>query len=80
MSITVYSAKSCSRCFTTKKALDKAGLSYEVVDVDKDEATRNMLTERYGYSALPVVVVDDPNAGEWHWSGFRYDAIRSLAS
>ncbi|WP_115685923.1 MULTISPECIES: glutaredoxin-like protein NrdH [Corynebacterium] len=72
MSITVYTKPACVQCTATKKALDKAGLEYNLVDISVDDEARDYVMA-LGYLQAPVVEVD----GE-HWSGFRPDRIRGL--
>ncbi|WKD58782.1 glutaredoxin-like protein NrdH [Corynebacterium caspium] len=74
MSITVYTKPACVQCNATKKALDKAGLNYELVDISLDDEARDYVLA-LGYLQAPVVEFD----GE-HWSGFRPDRINSLAA
>ncbi len=38
--ITVYSKPACVQCHATTKGLDKAGLAYDVVDINVDDAAR----------------------------------------
>lgn len=70
--ITVYSKPQCVQCEATKRALSKAGVSYDVVDVTKD-AEALATVRALGYMQAPVVVT--PNE---HWSGFRPDRIKKL--
>lgn len=72
--ITLYTKPACVQCTATKKALDKAGLEYDVVDISLDDEARDYVMA-LGYLQAPVVVV-----GESHWSGFRPDRIRGLAA
>lgn len=72
--ITVYTKPACVQCNATKKALDKAGLEYELVDISFDDEARDYVMA-LGHLQAPVVV-----AGEDHWSGFRPDRIRSLTA
>lgn len=74
MTITVYTKPACVQCNATKKALDRAGLDYNLVDISLDEDARDYVMA-LGYLQAPVVEVD----GE-HWSGFRPERIRSLAA
>ena len=74
MSITVYSKPACVQCNATYRALDKRGLSYDVVDITADEQALAHV-KSLGYLQAPVVV-----AGEDHWSGFRPDKIDALAA
>lgn len=73
MSITVYTKPACVQCTMTYKALDKAGLDYEVVDISMDDDAREYVMA-LGHLQAPVVV-----AGDDHWSGFRPERIKSLA-
>lgn len=73
MAITVYSKPNCVQCSATRRALDKAGLVYETVDISLDAEALEQVTS-LGYAQAPVVVV-----GEEHWSGFRPDKIKALA-
>ena len=74
MSITVYTKPACVQCNATKRALDKAGLEYELIDLTEDaealEAVKAM-----GYQQAPVVM-----AGGDHWAGFRPDKIKALVA
>ncbi|CAM3379407.1 NrdH-redoxin [Mycobacterium intermedium] len=74
MSITVYTKPACVQCVATSKALDKQGLAYEKVDISLDPEARDYVMA-LGYLQAPVVV-----AGDQHWSGFRPDRIKALAS
>lgn len=74
MSITVYTKPACVQCVATSKALDKQGLTYEKVDISLDSEARDYVMA-LGYLQAPVVV-----AGDDHWSGFRPDRIKALAS
>ncbi|MDR2280155.1 MAG: NrdH-redoxin, partial [Gordonia sp. (in: high G+C Gram-positive bacteria)] len=56
------------------KALDKLGLSYDVVDISQDDEARDYVMA-LGYLQAPVVV-----DGDDHWSGFRPDRIKALAA
>ena len=72
MAITIYSKPNCVQCTATYRAMDKAGLSYETVDISLDAQALEQV-KSLGYAQAPVVV-----AGEDHWSGFRPDKIKTL--
>ncbi len=74
MTITVYTKPACVQCNATYKALDKAGLDYEIVDITEDSEARDYVMA-LGYLQAPVVVV-----GGEHWSGFRPDRIKALGA
>ena len=74
MTVTVYTKPACVQCNATYKALDKAGIAYEQVDISiYDEAREYVLA--LGYLQAPVVVTDSE-----HWSGFRPDRIKALST
>ena len=72
--ITVYTKPACVQCNATYKALDKAGIAYEKVDISIDDEAREYVLG-LGYLQAPVVV-----AGDEHWSGFRPDRINALSN
>ncbi|UYG18321.1 glutaredoxin-like protein NrdH (plasmid) [Brachybacterium huguangmaarense] len=74
MTITLYAKPLCVQCDATKRALNKIGVAYRVIDVTQDpEALATV--KALGYLQAPVVV-----AGTEHWSGFRPDRIKALAT
>lgn len=73
MSIIVYTKPACVQCNATKKALDRAGLDYELVDISINDEARDYVMA-LGYLQAPVV-----EANGDHWSGFRPERITSLA-
>lgn len=72
MSITLYTKPACAQCRATKRALDKAGLNYETVDISLDDDARDYVMA-LGYVQAPVV-----EAGGDHWSGFRPERIKQI--
>ena len=62
------------QCNATYKALDKAGIAYEKVDISIDDEAREYVLA-LGYLQAPVVVTDSE-----HWSGFRPDRIKALST
>lgn len=74
MTITVYSKPACVQCDATYRALDKNGLDYVIVDISSDAVALDYV-KSLGHMQAPVVV-----AGAEHWSGYRPDRIRELAS
>ena len=74
MTVTVYTKPACVQCNATYKALDKAGIAYEKVDISIDDEAREYVLA-LGYLQAPVVVTDSE-----HWSGFRPDRIKALAA
>lgn len=74
MAVTVYTKPACVQCTATKKALDRAGVDYETIDITMDSDARDYVMA-LGYLQAPVVVAQDE-----HWSGFRPDRIKSLVT
>lgn len=69
----VYSKPLCVQCDATKRALNKAGIAYDIVDITEDAVALKRI-KAMGYVQVPVVVTLDD-----HWSGFRPDKIKSIA-
>ena len=63
MAVTVYTKPACVQCTATKKALDRAGVDYEIVDITMDSEARDYVMA-LGYLQAPVVVAHNE-----HWSG-----------
>jgi glutaredoxin-like protein NrdH len=61
------------QCTLTKRALEKAGVPFDVVDLATNDRAMSLVKE-LGYQSEPVVV-----DGDSHWSGFRPDKIASSA-
>lgn len=76
MEITVYTKQNCPACEATKKAMDRAGLDYEVIDVS-DNLTRQQALRECGFRQMPVVEVTDGEDCR-SWEGFRPDLIKQL--
>jgi glutaredoxin-like protein NrdH len=74
MAITVYTKPACVQCKATYRALDKAGIEYDIIDISVDADARDYVMA-LGYLQAPVVV-----AGDSHWSGFRPDRINALVT
>ena len=72
MSITLYTKPACVQCAATQKALDRAGLAYNTVDISLNDEARDYVMA-LGYVQAPVVEV-----GGEHWSGFRPERIKQL--
>lgn len=75
--ITVYAKDSCQGCVATKRFLAKRCVEFAVVNVDEDDAVREMLVGR-GFSQMPVV---DPGNGVDGWfSGFNPAKLSQVVS
>lgn len=72
MMIIIYSKPDCVQCTATYRAMDKHGITYEVIDLTQDEQALNQVLAM-GHQQVPVIV-----AGEDCWSGFRPDKISAL--
>lgn len=74
MSVVVYSTPKCGQCSMTYKALERAKVEFEVVDLSLDADMMEKL-RGMGFKQVPVVM-----AGEEMWHGFRPDKISALAA
>ena len=74
MDITVYSKPFCVQCDATKRALNKVGIPYDIVDITED-ADALATVKSMGYVQAPVVVTSED-----HWSGFRPEKLKTITA
>lgn len=72
--VTVYSKPACVQCNATYRALDNAGVDYDVVDMSVDPDALEYV-RGLGFVQAPVVVTENDS-----WSGFQPEKIKSLVS
>jgi glutaredoxin-like protein NrdH len=72
--VTLYTKPSCVQCNATYRALDKHGITYQSVDITKDEEALETL-KSLGYQQAPVVTAPTGN-----WSGYQPDEIEKLVA
>lgn len=76
--LTVYSKPRCMQCEMTKMWLNQNKIEFESVDIEANPGAFELL-KHYGYSSLPVVVIDDEfDNPDKVWSGFQIDKLESL--
>jgi len=71
--VRVFEAEGCVQCWATHRALDAAGIAYEVVRVDGRPEVVDEL-KAMGFAQLPVVQAEGMNP----FSGFRPDKLDEL--
>ena len=74
MHITIYSKPNCPQCAATKRAFDRLGAPYTVVDITTDPVALATLQEA-GFRQAPVVFVDSD-----FWTGYRPDRLQTVSS
>lgn len=74
MRITIFTKPHCVQCNATCRALDKQGITYQLIDLTEDEQALQRV-RALGYQQVPVVMTEDD-----HWSGFRPDKLGALRS
>ena len=73
--ITVYTKPACVQCNAVFRALDKAEIEYQKVDISTDTEAREYVMA-LGYLQAPVVYAGPDN----HFCGFRPDRIKALTA
>jgi glutaredoxin-like YruB-family protein len=56
--ITIYSATWCAFCHAAKDYLDKLGISYTDLDIEKDPANAQAVVTKSGQMGIPVLDID----------------------
>lgn len=62
--ITVYTRTTCSYCTQVKRLLDMKGKTYEVVNIDNDQAAEAAIIAKSGARTVPVVTVTNDDGDE----------------
>ena len=58
--LTMYTTTHCGDCQMAKAVLDRAGVDYEQIDVDRDPASADILIKiNGGYRTVPTIIFPD---------------------
>lgn len=80
MTVTVYSMENCVQCKQTYMFLDKYGIEYKTVDINKDANAQEVI-KKHDFQSAPVVIVNEDSSDSFDaWCGFRIDKIKDLAN
>lgn len=71
--VTVYSKTPCVQCTATYRALDNAGVLYDVIELETMSVEQIDAFKARGLTQAPVVITDTDA-----WAGFRPDRIAAL--
>ena len=61
--IKIYSTSWCPSCITAKQLLDGKGLSYEEINIEEIDMSREQLAKLTGGMTVPQIVVNGTNIG-----------------
>jgi glutaredoxin 3 len=61
--IAVYTKQSCPYCVRAKRLLEKKGVAYEEIDVERDDQLRVWLAEKTGQMTVPQIFAGDRSLG-----------------
>jgi mycoredoxin len=58
--LTVYTTTRCGDCTMAKAVLDRAGIDFEEIDIDRDaDAAATVLAVNGGYRTVPTIMLPD---------------------
>ncbi|GAB2730222.1 mycoredoxin [Nocardioides pakistanensis] len=61
--VTMYSTQWCGYCFRLRKQLDREGIAYDVVDIDRDEEAAVLVMQvNGGNQTVPTMIYKDGSA------------------
>lgn len=61
--VTMYSTQWCGYCFRLRKQLDREGIAYDVIDIDRDEeAAVRVMQVNGGNQTVPTMIYRDGTA------------------
>ena len=61
--IKIYSANWWGSCIAAKKLLDDKGLSYETINIDEEDISREELMKLTGGHTIPQIMIDNKPIG-----------------
>ena len=62
--IKMYSTRFCGYCVAARRLLDKRGYAFEEIDVSRDHALRERISQLAGnYRMVPMIFIDDAFVG-----------------
>lgn len=61
--VEIYTTNFCPYCVAAKRLLDKLGVGYTEIDMERDPEARAELAERTGWMTFPQIVVDGEALG-----------------
>lgn len=61
--ITVYSTQVCPYCVSAKRLLEKKGLEYQEIMIDKDPEQRAIMVQKAQRTSVPQIFIDDFHVG-----------------
>ena len=61
--IKIYSGNWWGSCIAAKKLLDDKGLSYETINIDEENISREKLMELTGGYTIPQIIIDGKTIG-----------------
>tara|TARA_B100000131_G_scaffold321096_1_gene370893 strand:- start:1309 stop:1560 length:252 start_codon:yes stop_codon:yes gene_type:complete len=61
--IKIYSTKWCAPCKAAKQLLDSLGKTYDVIDIEDNNISRDELVRLTGGSTVPQIIINDKPIG-----------------
>ena len=61
--VTMYSTRFCPYCMRARSLLDRKGVTYEDIDVDRNPSERATMRERTGRTSVPQIFIDETHVG-----------------
>ena len=77
---TIYTTQTCPWCQRAKVLMDKAGISYEEIDVTTDRALQVEMIRKSGRQSVPQIFFDDEHIGGYDELVAYLEAPRSDAA
>lgn len=61
--VTIYTKQACPFCVRAKRLLDRKGVAYAEIDVERNDELRVWLSERTGQKTVPQIFAGDRPLG-----------------
>ena len=61
--VLMYASQFCPYCHRARALLDKKGVNYQLIDVDRDPQLRQQMRDRSGRHTVPQIFIGDRHIG-----------------
>lgn len=61
--VTMYATRFCPFCMSARALLERKGVAFDEIRVDRDPTQRRVMTERSGRTSVPQIFIGETHVG-----------------
>lgn len=61
--VIIYSTNNCPYCVNAKRLLDKKGVNYQEINIEQDQAQREIMIQKAQRQTVPQIFINDKHIG-----------------